>query len=606
MTGHTILARLAPALGVILLAPLAALYLAQVIWLDSLAAPLPWMAGHPAAVGLFWLLFSALSLPLYGFARRPFWACLPGTVLSLLLAYVSRVKWNVNGAPLQLSDLTMVGGLGDIAGYAAAQLLPSAAAGTALLLAALLLALLARKGRTLPAAPGLVLGTLALGLLCAACCPGGLPQAALVLDEPCRSQLERNERMGVPLGLYAAWCQRVQVARRPADLDAEKLAACFREDAAQPTPTRADCPDIIFVTSESFFDVTRLPGLTFARDPLPVFHRLAQSCTSGRFLSNTYGGGTGWVEMELFTGLTSSLLREGDTLSTLPPRVYRALPTTVRLLEQLGYTTTALHAHTDTLYNRDVIYPAIGFQQTLFLDDFLTPVERKGPYASDETFARELIARYEARDPAAPCFLYGLSMQNHQGYQAGKFPEASGCPAESEALSARDLAILDSLVTGLRDADRSLGLLVDYFSRVDRPVLLVFLGDHLPALNLANGDSLYARLGIADAEGSEAWDPETFAEMLSTDYLIWSNTGAAAPDGPESCTLLGLHLLRRAGLPLNAYFRWLEETVGERMLLTRTGFFADAAGRPYGDVPAAARADLDRYAAVEWALVYGR
>ncbi len=46
----------------------------------------------------------------------------------------------------------------------------------------------------------------------------------------------------------------------------------------------------------------------------------------------------------MFTGLTSSLLKEGDTLNTLHTAVYQDLPTTVRLLQKAGYATTALHA----------------------------------------------------------------------------------------------------------------------------------------------------------------------------------------------------------------------------------------------------------------------
>ena len=36
----------------------------------------------------------------------------------------------------------------------------------------------------------------------------------------------------------------------------------------------------------------------------------------------------------MFTGLTSSLLKEGDTLNTLHTAVYQDLPTTVRLLQR--------------------------------------------------------------------------------------------------------------------------------------------------------------------------------------------------------------------------------------------------------------------------------
>ena len=371
-------------------------------------------------------------------------------------------------------------------------------------------------------------------------------------------------------------------------------------------PSLNQAPDIIFITSESFFDITRLPNLTFQKDPLPVFHALAETCTNGLFLSSTAGGGTGQVEMELFTGLTSSLLKEGDTLCTLEEQVYDTLPATVRLLAQLGYETTAVHSHNNILYNRSLTYPALGFEETLFIEDFITPVKNKGPYASDETFAEELIARYEARDTSRPCFLYGLSMENHQAYPAGKFQTSSGFAATSDLLSRKDLSILDSLVMGLHDADSSLGLLVDYFSSVDRPVMLVFLGDHQPSLNLADGTSLYTRLGFTPTEHSSDWDAETLAARLSTDYLIWTNYETEAlPDGPESSSFLGLHALERADIPLNAYFSWLEETVGTEMLLLRNGLFVDRSGQASFTVPADLEDNLAQYTSLQLALAYG-
>jgi hypothetical protein len=453
----------------------------------------------------------------------------------------------------------------------------------------------------------MVLGSLSMVLLLSAFSPGILQTAAVHLDEGCRDQVERNEKAGVVLGIYTAWCQRIHTENTLASLDSAGLADFFQEDAAQemPTPDLETTPDIIFITSEAFFDVTRLPGLTFEKDPLPVFHALSQTCTNGRFLSNTYGGGTGWVEMELFTTLTASLLMEGDSLSTLDPAVYETLPTTVRFLEKAGYSTLALHSHTAELYDRANIYPAIGFEEVLFLEDFWVEPERDGDYASDRSFAQEIIARYEARDPSAPAFLYGLSMENHQSYYPEKYGEPSGFPAQSDLLTQEDLAYLDALVMGLHHADASLGMLTDYFSQCDRPVMLVFVGDHLPSMNLADGEDIYTRLGISPEGDASTWEAETLAEILSTDYLIWTNYEAdPLPDRTESCTFLGLHVLQRTGLPLNHYFTWLEENIATRMLLTRGKFFADQNGIPGYEVPADAQPLLDNYTALERSLAY--
>ncbi len=602
--------QLAFVLGSVLLAPLITLYATQAVWLQSLWAPLPWMASHLKPLALFWVLFSSLSLTLYGFFRRLFPAYLPEVAVFMGVAVTSRYKMDINGSPLQLSDFAFVSSLGDITGYAASQLIPSLTTILAIAVAALLTETLRRKETWRPSlTSGFVLGGLCLTLFLSALYPGTLQSTAIALDGGSPDQETRNQRMGVVLGIYTAWAQRLQVENGTADPEVSILVEDFLTDAADPgTPAPESAPDIIFLTSESFFDITRLPGLTFADDPLPVFHALSETCTNGPFLSDTYGGGTGNVEMAMFTGLSASFLKEGDALTTLNPSVYQDLPTTVRLLKKAGYATVSVHGHTSELYHRDVNYPAIGFDTVDFLEDLLTPLEIAGKYLSDAAFAQELITRYEARDPDKPLFLYGMSMENHQTYSPEKYDgHTSGFPAQSDALSGEDLAILDSLVMGLHHADAALGTLVDYFSQVDRPVLLVFVGDHLPSLNLADGTSLYCRLGYSPSEEAADWDAETLANILSTDYLIWSNYETQPqPDRKESCSLLGLHTLQRAGLPLNRYFTWLDQAVGRQMLHYRNRLFVDTAGQPTYDPSPEDQAILDRYAAVERNLLYNR
>ena len=199
---------------------------------------------------------------------------------------------------------------------------------------------------------GLLVSAAGVALLLAALLPGApLQKAALALDQDSADQSARNQQAGVVLGIYTAWAQRVEVIQAEGNAQAAQLADTFRKGALAPgTAASEGTPDIIFITSESFFDVTRLPGITFEEDPLPNFHRLAETSTNGWCLSNNYGNGTGNVEMEMFTGLSSSLLREGDTLTTLDEGVYAQLPTTVRQLKQAGYATEFVHAHTNELY----------------------------------------------------------------------------------------------------------------------------------------------------------------------------------------------------------------------------------------------------------------
>jgi phosphoglycerol transferase MdoB-like AlkP superfamily enzyme len=269
-----------------------------------------------------------------------------------------------------------------------------------------------------------------------------------------------------------------------------------------PAPRRRDepgkRPSIVFLMSESFFDVTKLPNVTFSEDPLPNFHRLSASSTNGGFHSNTYSGGTGNVEMEMFTGISGVMLKESETLTSLASgERYRALPSMVRQLREAGYRTTAIHAHTNSLFERSLSFPAIGFEEVLFSDSFPEDVEIKGGYVSDMALAREMIRLFEARSQADPHFLYALSMENHQPYTANKFAEPLEIELSSPVLTQEDLGVLSALVQGLMDADESLGFLLDYFEAQDEPVIFVFCGDHLPGMYLSKEETVYSKTGYA-------------------------------------------------------------------------------------------------------------
>lgn len=162
-------------LGSLLLAPLVTLYATQAVWLQSLWAPLPWMASHGGATVLFWVLFSSLSLTLYGFFRRLFPAYLPEVAVFMGVAVTSRYKLDINGVPLQLSDFAFVGNLGDITGYAASQLIPTLTTLLAIGVAAVLTETLRRKETWRPSlTQGFVLGSLCLTLFLSALYPGAL------------------------------------------------------------------------------------------------------------------------------------------------------------------------------------------------------------------------------------------------------------------------------------------------------------------------------------------------------------------------------------------------------------------------------------------------
>ena len=572
-------------LALALLGPALVIYLCQLVTLQSPAAALGWMDVHPQAVCLTYLVLLAAQLFLTFLTDRLFVAQVLTLVPCLLLSIASYLKQTVNGVPLLASDLAMAGQAGQVAGF----LRPGMplgegtwlAIGLALAFLALCFCFSRPEGTMeLPRRLG-ALGATAAVLAYALLSPAS---AALLAGEEGESQAMRNDRLGLLAGLYSA--VRDSAMAEPDAYSEDGMNRILLQIAADAPETvePEEKPNVVLVVSESFFDPTVLPGVEFESDPIPEFHTLAEDWPHGTFLSNTYAGGTGNVEMELFTGIPSAFLGAGESLASLSdPGAYDRVPSLARAFGAEGYETLFVHSYNGSLYSREHNIPALGFDQIVYQDDFLVERTYAGGYTSDDALADELIARFEEKE--GPVFLYGLTMENHQPYFTGKFDGPSPVEVHADGLTEEENGMLDALVHGLWDADAALGKLVDYFSQVEEPTILVFLGDHLPGMSLAGGDTIYSLLGWSTTGDTAKWGAEEMARMHSTDFLVWNNFGAdlAVPE-QISCTDMGSALLDWAGLPGSLYFDWVGQAT-ETMTLYRERLFVAADGTAYHEPP---------------------
>lgn len=587
--------------GAAVLLPLLLLVLERLICLQRLAA-LPLSGGW----GGEYLLLLCPALLLWALLGRLWAVWLAEGVPLLLLALVSHYKQLINGTPLELGDLSLLSGAGEILGFALPQArltLPTALClGAYVLIAGLLITF----GRSLRPGRGLRLGALGAG-------------AALGLVLGLARPVPANTRScGPALRLYAAWAE--DLARpegREADPAVLEAIRARVETAEPPRPAPATAedgapeeakepvfPTVIFLMSESFFDVTELPGVHFRADPLENFHALAREGSTGSFLSPTYCGGTGYVEIEVLTGLCSGLLRGGDTLTSLPEERYRGLPCLTDVFAAQGYRCDFVHSYNEKLYNRAVIYDAFGFDRRLFADDFPPDAPHAGGFLSDMALTRQILSLLEEGGDRRQ-MIFSVSMENHQPYYAGKFEEEAKCGLSSPLLDGEELAVLDCYVHGLEDADEALGALVKALQAREEPVMLVFWGDHRPNLGLPDGRNIYADLGCCPGSDTEAWGPEELRSMLSTDYLIWTNYAPPREERTESSTLLGLHVLEELGFPLTDWFRWLRLELDGNYLMYRPRLYVDGAGEAMDAVPPEQRERMRAFAAAVSDMVYG-
>lgn len=609
------------------------LFLTQFITLQSLPDALIWITSHPAAAVISSAAFWVVSLMIYGIGGKMFLSFLITALPVLTLSIVSYYKTAINGFPLILSDLKFWKNLGEITDFAFPQMKMTVSIAAALLLAAGITVLLFFADRRFHAKflPGrLILLAVSAAVTVSFFCSGTLLSATADMERV-YSQSERIDDMGVTLAFYSAYAVSWQDSHSDDNPLIEEISKEVREEEAalasaesssaispplSPAGSGTDedtdrsdaeeeLPSVILIMSESFFDLSRLSGIDYPEDITPAFHRLAGECTSGLFYSNTYAGGTGNVELEVMTGISQSVLHEGDTLTTLSDNIYSRLPTMASVFKSHGYRNIFLHSHTPELYNRETIYREFGFDEILFADSFPEDAERRGGFISDHAFAQKIISLYE-ENSGQPLFLSAVSVENHQPYNDDKFAVKTDLGITSTVLSEGTLEAVQNYAVGLRDADSSLEELTDYFSQQDRPVMLIFFGDHLPNLSSGSYRNAYYETGYIPSADSADLSGEDMLRLLSTDYLIWTNyEESAAPDKNTSATLLGLDIMKRLGFRLSGYFRWLDENVTPEMTIRASRLFVDGQGNIFDHTPEEKYDMLERYTAVVQDIIYG-
>ena len=547
--------------------------------------------------GSLWLtaLFLALVCALLALLAHSIFAGAAVTALAaVLLTFVNYFKVLITSVPLSLGDFVLIGQMGDIAALNASAI--TFGRNSVLAVAAVVVWLavvwyLSKPLRiqwrwSLVGAAGCALAFalvfwLGAGRLVYAPLGAGLDRAL--------SQTAVNEACGGPvLGLWRSLLQHVgrDLGEDYSREHMEDVLAQVEEYAAgQSASSGAQQPNIILILSESFFDITGLPGVTFHQDPVADFHALQAEGVSGTFHTRSLGYGTCNIELEILTGMNTGAL-SGEDLYSWDPAVFSRLPSVVSLLGDAGYYTAMLHMFNDTIYHRTGFFTQLGFDDLFFSDalgQFYAPAAQaddywtymnsriQGSYYSDDLMTDALIALYEQKtaQTGGPVFLYGISMENHSTYVDKYDPEELTVDPQSSLTgeAANDLLHLSQ---GISNASAALGKLVDYFREVDDPTVIVFFGDHRPGLGLEAGGTVYSQLGMVPEERSQ-WSVEQLAQLYATDYLIWANDPDLLPGQPgstadTSCNYLGVSLLDLAGVDKPLYWRFLA-ALGESRLI---------------------------------------
>lgn len=308
-----------------------------------------------------------------------------------------------------------------------------------------------------------------------------------------------------------------------------------------------DLPNIIVIMDEAFSDLSVVGDLETNEDYMPFMHKMQQGADNtitGYAQVSVCGGNTANSEFEFLTGNTMSFLPSGS----IPYQQYitKDTPSLASYLASLGYETYAQHPYYASGWNREKVYPLIGFEHLNFIDDYANKTYVR-KYVSDDADMQHIIDTYENKEDGKPAFIFNVTMQNHGGYT-----DAFSDLSEDVHATNYNSEVLDRYLSLIRLTDQSLEKLVDYFSNVDEKTVIVFFGDHQP------NDTVAAQVQDSMLLPGESVPDEQLRKRYLVPYLVWANYDIdGATQQNTSLNYLSAEVLKAAGVPTDAYQNFL-------------------------------------------------
>lgn len=571
-----------------------------------------------------------------GVALNRLWAA--GAIVAaagMVLTLIDYFKLTINGTPLTLEDFGLATKLGEVAGVAGDLTPPYDFWRACIMLAVCVVLLFLFQRLTILTGERrrFLCGTLSLIALLWTFSPeGGMVLGPLAnIDIYASMPPANNHRFhgltlslwrdavmqGVPApdGYSEAYMQDVLTRIDEILLSQEQPAA--GEDSERVVP------NVVYVLSESFFDITRLPELTYESDPLVNFHALESESISGTFHSHYLGYGTGYIEMTTQYGITKRDFGTSANTCFLEDEAYTRFRSMVNQIQATGdYVTEMFHAFDDSLYHRTTTYPLLGYSDTHFSADIQQMgIEWGGSvyggyYLKDAYTYKGMVQRLNEINAAGKnALIYGITMENHQPFKPAKFEGKCQIGFSGGDFTAEEIEVIKVMVEGITRADQALGQLTEALRQVETPTILVYFGDHRPNLVLPNKDSIYTRLGQNSSADSTEWTVEECNEIYSTDYLIWANDpsllkGMEGTRTDSSVTALSTDLLQLMDIPVTRYWG-LMAAYGDEVLVNTDLYFVDrdgnvAASPEEADLSSEAQELIDLRRAVLYDAFYGK
>ena len=308
-------------------------------------------------------------------------------------------------------------------------------------------------------------------------------------------------------------------------------------------------PNIIVIMDEAFSDLSVLGNLPVNEDYMPFVHQLqkgAENTITGNLHVSVCGGNTANSEFEFLTGHTMAFLPTGS----IPYQQYikKETPSLASYLKELGYATYAQHPYYASGWEREKVYPYLGFEETAFLDDYESPQYLR-KYVSDESSFSHVIDTYQKKESGKPAFIFNVTMQNHGGYSE----EYSNFTSDIMVFGSEN-ASLNQYLSLIKRTDQEFEKLISYFAKEEEKTIVIFFGDHQP------NDAIAAPVLSLNGKSTKNLSKEEQELRYQVPYVVWANFDIDEKRNYDvSLNYLAADVLQWAGVPTSDYQNFLLE-----------------------------------------------
>lgn len=218
-------------------------------------------------------------------------------------------------------------------------------------------------------------------------------------------------------------------------------------------------------------------------------------------------------------------------------------------------------------------------------------------FVSDQEMMEFVIDTIERQTPDTPLFLFGVTMQNHSSYnyQGEDFTETIFAQGYSQ-----NYPDANQYLTLIHESDKAAEHLIHYLSESDRNTVLLFYGDHLPALNSHFYEEIH---------GSPFNTLNEQMRHYKVPFFIWANFDIE--ERIVDCTslnYLSTLLFESIGLELTPYQRFLQDVREVIPSINMEGYYSTDSGSylPIDDAQNHEAFWLNRYQQIQHTYLFGK